>query len=409
MRETTMEATAVSTTRLRSKKITKFMAISFAIMALMVQLVGGALFPGDAGVAQARTTPDQDHIISGGFSNKNDLLSIYDANKDSWNHRDIQQIYTQYGVSRQDIVNAKDGSFSTNDFNGQLNVLGRQNHGIEGRKAVKINGTNTTIYTGDWLWGYNNKPFTYKALVGKRAVDGKWFAIMYDCGNIVYVEEPKKPEPVKNIKVCETATKKVITIKETEFDSKKHSKNLNDCVVKPVEKNIEVCDLSTKKVVTIKESAYDSAKHSKNLDDCKETPVVVVEEIEVCVVDTKEMTTIKETEFDADKHSTDMKDCEEEEVPVVKNIEVCETATKDIITIKESEFDSTRHSTDIKDCAEEPVTPVTPVTTEPTPPELPRTGVADGISGLLGLGSMIAAAGYYVSSRRNLLSTLLSR
>lgn len=39
------------------------------------------------------------------------------------------------------------------------------------------------------------------------------------------------PEEPKNIQVCDLNTKKVITIKESDFDSKKHSKDLNDCGV----------------------------------------------------------------------------------------------------------------------------------------------------------------------------------
>jgi uncharacterized repeat protein (TIGR01451 family)/LPXTG-motif cell wall-anchored protein len=36
---------------------------------------------------------------------------------------------------------------------------------------------------------------------------------------------------------------------------------------------ITVCEIKTKKIVTINESDFDSSKYSKNLDDCKETPV----------------------------------------------------------------------------------------------------------------------------------------
>jgi uncharacterized repeat protein (TIGR01451 family)/LPXTG-motif cell wall-anchored protein len=36
--------------------------------------------------------------------------------------------------------------------------------------------------------------------------------------------------------------------------------------------DITVCELATKKIVTIKESAFDTSKYSKNLNDCKETP-----------------------------------------------------------------------------------------------------------------------------------------
>lgn len=79
-------------------------------------------------------------------------------------------------------------------------------------------------------------------------------------------------------------------------------------------------------------------------------------------------------------------------------IQVCELATKKIITIKESDFNSSKHSKNMKDCAVAPVTPVTPV----TPAELPKTGAAETILSVFGLGSLIAAASYYVASRRAL-------
>lgn len=50
---------------------------------------------------------------------------------------------------------------------------------------------------------------------------------------------------------------------------------------------------------------------------------------------------------------------------------------------------------DSKDCVETPVTPETPT-------ELPHTGMSDNIIALIGAGSLIAAVGYYVASRRAL-------
>ena len=83
------------------------------------------------------------------------------------------------------------------------------------------------------------------------------------------------PPADTDIKVCELTTKKTITIKESQFDSSKHSKNFGDCDEVP--SNIEVCELVTKKRVTIKESDFDSSKYSKNFADCeeKETPCPV--------------------------------------------------------------------------------------------------------------------------------------
>lgn len=42
------------------------------------------------------------------------------------------------------------------------------------------------------------------------------------------------PEKPKDIQVCELSTKKVITIKENQFDSSKHSKDLSKCAATPV-------------------------------------------------------------------------------------------------------------------------------------------------------------------------------
>lgn len=68
------------------------------------------------------------------------------------------------------------------------------------------------------------------------------------------------------IDVCELATGKIITIKETDFDSSKQSKNLADCDA------IEVCELSSKTVVAIKKNQYDETKYSKDLSDCETIP-----------------------------------------------------------------------------------------------------------------------------------------
>lgn len=69
----------------------------------------------------------------------------------------------------------------------------------------------------------------------------------------------------ENITVCELATKSIVTIKNSQFDSNKYSKNLDDC--KPPVK-ITVCELSTKGIVTINEADFDGTKYSKDLNDC---------------------------------------------------------------------------------------------------------------------------------------------
>jgi hypothetical protein len=147
------------------------------------------------------------------------------------------------------------------------------------------------------------------------------------------------PEVPKDIKVCELATKKVITIKENQFDATKHSRNLDDCKTPEVPKDITVCELATKKVITIKENQFDASKHSKNLNDCK-------------TVEPGKMT-------------------------------VCELATKKVIEINKDQFDATKHTEDLSKCAETPVTPEV----------LPNTGTGS-ILGLFAAVSVAAAVAH---------------
>ena len=80
------------------------------------------------------------------------------------------------------------------------------------------------------------------------------------------------------------------------------------------------------------------------------------------------------------------KKCEE------KTIEVCELDSNETITIGEKDFDSTKHSKDLNDCEE--------TTTPETPTELPETGIGD-FSALIGATTLVAAASYYIASRRH--------
>lgn len=193
----------------------------------------------------------------------------------------------------------------------------------------------------------------------------------------------KVTELPKEISVCELATKKIITIKESDFNASKHSKNLDDC--KEIVKKIKVCELATKKIITINESDFNATKHSKNLADCKE----IVKKIKVCDLTSKQIVTINENDFDSSKYSKNLDDCKE--TPPVK-VEVCEISTKTIITINESDFDAEKHTKNLNKCEETPV----------TPPELPQTGAGENIVAIFGLGALIASGAYYISSRRAL-------
>jgi fimbrial isopeptide formation D2 family protein len=177
--------------RLRKEETTRRVGLIFTALALVVQAFAVFSPPESANAANGN------NVIYGGVSSKSDLLSVYDRNKDSAGHTDIQQIYSQFGITRQDIVNAKEGSFNSRDFNLSIMSVGRSNYTWQ-RTPYAISGTSTTVYGGNVYkfdtteWSKKNGS-PYKAVIGKRAVDGKWFAIMYACGNPAYTELPPPP------------------------------------------------------------------------------------------------------------------------------------------------------------------------------------------------------------------------
>ena len=76
-------------------------------------------------------------------------------------------------------------------------------------------------------------------------------------------------------------------------------------------------------------------------------------------------------------------------------VQVCNPATGQTITVNQSDQGNYK--------------PVGDVACQPIPPQLPHTGPADIIGGTVGIGALIASIGYYVASRRGLLTELLGR
>lgn len=133
--------------------------------------------------------------------------------------------------------------------------------------------------------------------VNKLINKGKVTTGGYSVDDDATVTVPKECQEPEKIKVCELSTKKIITIDEEDFDSSKHSKNLEDC--KEIVKKIKVCELSTKKIITIDEKDFDSSKHSMNYADCKENnpncPIPGKEHLPVDSSECKETPTTPET------------------------------------------------------------------------------------------------------------------
>jgi fimbrial isopeptide formation D2 family protein len=118
-------------------------------------------------------------------------------------------------------------------------------------------------------------------------------------------------------------------------------------------------------------------------DDCDTATVTT--KIKVCDTDTDTIVWISKSEADNEKYTTDLSQCE--------NVEVCNQHTGKIITVSRNDEDK-YVDVDSAVCHPKP-TPKPPVT------ELPKTGLADTLGSVLGLGSLTAATYYYLASRRN--------
>jgi hypothetical protein len=200
--------------RLRKEEATRRIGLIFTALALIVQSFAVFTPPESANAANGN------NIIYGGFKNKNDLLNIYDRNKDSAGHKDLQQIYSHFGITRQDIVNSNWSSFNSRNHNNSIRSVGRSTYSFQ-RTPLKIADSNTTVYSSlvsgfdSTSWSKKNGSM-YTAVIGKRAIDGKWFAIMSGCGNPAYISIP--PIPPKPTAACSTLA--IAPITRTKFTLK---------------------------------------------------------------------------------------------------------------------------------------------------------------------------------------------
>lgn len=342
------------------------------------------------GIPYAQAACDNVAIIRCGVTSEQDLKQKYNENK-----RNAQTVYQSFGISGSDLNGFVDGTVYKDGrvvVDGKTVATGAQtagyNWGTGDPNRQHIAGTEAYIYSTSQLVSDARRTMV-------KMENGVFkFGVIYDCGNPVKATPVPQPAPEKEIQVCELATKKVITIKEKDFDQTRHSKNLKDCEsVKPVEKKISVCELATKKIIQIKESEFDSSKHSRDMKDC-ESVKPVEKQIKVCDLTTNTLITIKEDEFDSKKHTKDLTQCEQ--------IKVCRLSDKAIVTVARSEM-SSDYTTDFERCKEAPVTPA-PVQPKPAAPKpveaLPETGAMEVVSGSIGMGSVVGAGYYYLASRR---------
>ncbi len=238
------------------------------------------------------------------------------------------------------------------------------NGGPDGRDSFLTSLPQTKAYATPFTFGKNDKTKTVSVdipecegtqldvYVGSKEVAG---VINQHDGEVREIRgeifqarkcEPQKAQEIKEVKVCNPKTGKIITVPETEADDYEPVDS-EACRPKPVVREVEVCDPKTNKIITVKEMEKDQYE-SKYSDKCKL--------IEVCIKDSGDIT--------------------------------MQTITRD-------KFDSKIHSHRIADCRKpEVVTPPKPTV------ELPKTGVETVLSGLIGSGALTYGVHGYIVSRR---------
>jgi uncharacterized repeat protein (TIGR01451 family) len=208
--------------RLRKEEATRRVGLIFTALALVVQSFAVFSPPESANAAGGND------IIYGGIRSKDDLLRIYDINQDSAGHKDIQQIYSHFGITRQDIANTSQATFNSRDLNLSIRSVGRSTYEWQ-RTAIGIPGTPDTVVYESLLHKFDSTPWTipngsqYPALIGKRAVDGQWFAIMMGCANPAYISMP--PPPPQPAASCVLMTITPLTRTKFSFNTKASKHN----------------------------------------------------------------------------------------------------------------------------------------------------------------------------------------
>jgi hypothetical protein len=246
--------------RLQKEETTRRLGLTLTALALIVQSFTVFLPPESANAAHPS------NLVNGGLPTKSSLLSAWDNDTQGY-----RELLNYIGIdNRSYLENAKE-SYVTSRSNGRDNnwlSWGRISHGSTDYDETVLQIGSQTIYvrslaafdTGNNLYGSGSY---YEAYIGKNN-KGEEFVILKSCANIAMQSVPK-PEP--EIKVCDLHSKEIITIKKSQFDSSKYSKNQEDCEEKP--EPVALCSsLTVKKLsrTTVRLEASASADNGATIN-----------------------------------------------------------------------------------------------------------------------------------------------
>lgn len=171
--------------RLKQESVTRFFSAFAAALLVLLQVVT-VVSP-----ATASNAASDNDLVPGGYTTKADFLSIYDKSPN------LKLIYTRFGITRADIAspNTKMTKINSRQDGNTLKSVGHHPTTCANEtKYVVGSGAQGTVYLRPlscFDTGANKvNGSSYDALVGKRASDGGYFAILKVCGNIVVKTVP---------------------------------------------------------------------------------------------------------------------------------------------------------------------------------------------------------------------------
>lgn len=174
--------------RLKQESITRSFSAIAATLLIALQVLT-VVAP-----ASASNSANANDLIPGGYTSKADLLAIYDKNPT------LRLIYSRFGVTRNDIASpyTRETTINSRDYGNTLKSVGHNPTSCAGETAIPINNNPAdTVYLRHlscFDTGSNRfSGSSYKALVGRRAIDGGYFSILEVCGNIVIQTMPPQP------------------------------------------------------------------------------------------------------------------------------------------------------------------------------------------------------------------------
>lgn len=212
--------------RLRKEEATRRIGLVFTALALVIQCFAIFSPPESANAANGN------NVIYGGARDKNDLVGICNRGQDGAGHIDIKEIYAYFGISCQDIANGTQTTVNSRAFNLTVKSVGRSTYAWQRTPHAIPNTKDTTVYES-LLYQFDSTSWTkehgstYPAVVGQRASDGQWFAVLLSCGNPAYITIP--PPPPQPAALCKLLT--ITPISRTKFTFKSVASATNGATI----------------------------------------------------------------------------------------------------------------------------------------------------------------------------------